>query len=116
VDKDVKSAQEINASLRHRTVKRIESKCKERESKDAGSIIATYECDLLNRNAIREIAEKLEDKINGIDVLITCNDQSNEDIFDTISTTLMSHYWVNISLQTFEYILNDLEIYVIVKA
>lgn len=55
-----------------------------------------YECDLLDRNAIREIARKIEDEIGGIDVLVTCAGQPNQDIFDMASTTLMSHYWVNV--------------------
>lgn len=56
-----------------------------------------YECDLLDRNAIREIARKIEDDVGGIDVLVTCAGQPNQDIFDMASTTLMSHYWVNIA-------------------
>lgn len=67
-------------------------------SECAEPLIAAYECNLLDRNAIREVAKKIEKEVGGIDVLVTCAGQSsNQDIFDVASTTLMSHYWVNVS-------------------
>jgi len=71
--------------------------CRKYGSENVKSAIVAYECDLLNRDAIREIAKKVEDEIGGIDVLVTCAGQSNEDIFDIASTTLKSHYWVSVS-------------------
>ena len=53
-----------------------------------------YECDLCNRDEIRSIAKKVKDEVGWVDVLVTCTGDSSQDIYDTISRTLMSHYWV----------------------
>lgn len=104
VDNDLRSLEEITTKLRsrYRRVKEIEPEhnSRERESRDVGPTIAAYECDLLNCNAVRKIAKKVEDEVGGIDVLVTCAGQPNQDIFDTASTTLMSHHWVSISQRT----------------
>ncbi|KAK0171545.1 hypothetical protein PV328_004988 [Microctonus aethiopoides] len=53
-----------------------------------------YQCDLTDRKAISTFAHKFKDEIGSvIDVLITCTGNSGQDIFDTVNTTLMSHYW-----------------------
>ncbi|XP_011304013.1 short-chain dehydrogenase/reductase family 16C member 6 isoform X2 [Fopius arisanus] len=52
-----------------------------------------YECDLKNRNAIRQFAGRVKNEIGRVDALVTCVGNSGQDIFDTVSTTLMSHYW-----------------------
>lgn len=70
---------------------------REHEQPNVGPTMVAYECNLLDRNAIREIAKKVEDEVGGIDVLVTCAGQPYQDIFDTATTTLMSHYWVSVS-------------------
>lgn len=54
-----------------------------------------YQCNLQDRNSIRGIAKKIQTEIGKIDVLVTCAGNPGQDIFDTVSTTLMSHYWVS---------------------
>ncbi|XP_011251611.1 estradiol 17-beta-dehydrogenase 11 [Camponotus floridanus] len=95
MDKDLRYVEEIIARLRSRCcrVEGIGPNYRKHELENEKPIIMTYECDLLDRNAIREIARKIEDDIGGIDVLVTCAGQPNQDIFDMASTTLMSHYW-----------------------
>ncbi|EZA54299.1 hypothetical protein DMN91_006502 [Ooceraea biroi] len=103
VDKNIRSAKEITARLRSRChMEGIGLEYRKSQPENAvGSIIAAYECDLLNRDAIREIVKKVEDKVNGIDILVTCTGQPNQDIFNTINTTLMSHYWTMLSFLPF---------------
>ncbi|XP_043678131.1 retinol dehydrogenase 10-B-like isoform X1 [Vespula pensylvanica] len=55
--------------------------------------ITAYQCNLLNHNGIHDIAKKVKNEIGGIDILVTCVGAAGQDIFDTASTTLMSHYW-----------------------
>lgn len=95
VDNDLRSLKEITTKLRSR-YRRVEEMqhSREGESRDARPIIVAYECDLLDCNAVRKIAKKVEDEVGGIDVLVTCVGQPNQDIFDMTSTTLMSHHWV----------------------
>lgn len=101
VDNDFRSVEEITTRLRLRCskVKGIGPDHREHEQKNVGPTMAAYECNLLDRNAIREIAKKVEDEVGGIDVLVTCIGQPNQDIFDTANTTLMSHYWVSVGQQ-----------------
>lgn len=94
MDKNIRSVEEITGRLKSRMSVGIAAERRKNEPENAGSIIAAYDCDLLNRDAIRVIAKKVEDKINGIDVLVTCTGQPHQDVFDTVSTTLMSHYWM----------------------
>lgn len=54
-----------------------------------------YACNLWDRDSIREIAGRVKDEVGDIDVLVTCAGNSCQDIFDTVNTTLMSHYWVS---------------------
>lgn len=95
MDKNLRYVEEIIARLRSRCcrVEGIGPNYRKHELEDEKPIIMAYECDLLDRNAIREIARKIEDDVGGIDVLVTCAGQPNQDIFDMASTTLMSHYW-----------------------
>lgn len=97
VDNDFRSVKEITARLKSRCnkVKGIAPDYREREQENVGPTLAAYECDLLDRNAIREIAKKVEDEVGGVDVLVTCAGQPYQDIFDITNTTLMSHYWVS---------------------
>ncbi|XP_011632814.1 estradiol 17-beta-dehydrogenase 11-like [Pogonomyrmex barbatus] len=103
VDNDFRSVEEIISRLRSRCykVKGIGSDHREHEQENVGPIMAAYECNLLDRNAIREIAKKVEDEIGGIDVLVTCAGQPYQDIFDTANTTLMSHYWMVLAFLPF---------------
>ncbi|XP_018315825.1 short-chain dehydrogenase/reductase family 16C member 6 isoform X2 [Mycetomoellerius zeteki] len=95
MDNDFRSVKEITTRLKSQCnkVKGIGPNHREKEQENVGPTMAAYECNLLDRNAIREIAKKVEDEVGGIDVLVTCAGQSYQDIFDTVNTTLMSHYW-----------------------
>ncbi|KYN07182.1 Short-chain dehydrogenase/reductase family 16C member 6 [Cyphomyrmex costatus] len=103
VDNDFRSVKEITARLKSRCnkVKGIGPKYREKEQENVGPTMAAYECNLLDRNAIREIAKKVEDEVGGIDVLVTCAGQPYQDIFDTANTTLMSHYWMVLAFLPF---------------
>ncbi|XP_012531650.1 estradiol 17-beta-dehydrogenase 11 [Monomorium pharaonis] len=103
VDNDFRSVEEITARLKSRCnkVKGIGPDHRECERENVGPTMAAYECDLLDRNAIREIAKKVEDEVGGIDVLVTCAGQPYQDIFDTANTTLMSHYWTVLAFLPF---------------
>ncbi|XP_032670329.1 retinol dehydrogenase 10-B-like [Odontomachus brunneus] len=99
VDNDLQSLEEITAKLRSRycRVEEIRSEHRECELREAEPTIVAYECDLLDCNSVRKIAKKVEDEVGGIDVLVTCAGQPNQDIFDTASTTLMSHHWATLA-------------------
>ncbi|XP_018059250.1 PREDICTED: epidermal retinol dehydrogenase 2-like [Atta colombica] len=103
MDNDFRSVKEITTRLKLRCnkVKGIGPNHREKEQENAGATMAAYECNLLDRNAIREIAKKIEDEIGGIDVLVTCAGQSYQDIFDTATITLMSHYWTMLAFLPF---------------
>ncbi|XP_072764038.1 short-chain dehydrogenase/reductase family 16C member 6 [Anoplolepis gracilipes] len=96
VDNNLRYVEEIIARLRSRCcrVEGIGPDYRKHESDNEKPMMMAYECDLLDRNAIREIARKIEDEVGGIDVLVTCAGQPNQDIFDMANTTLMSHYWM----------------------
>ncbi|XP_034943710.1 retinol dehydrogenase 10-B-like [Chelonus insularis] len=55
--------------------------------------VFAYQCDLWDRNAIREVAEKIKKDVRRIDILVTCAGNLQQDVFDIVSMTLMSHYW-----------------------
>lgn len=57
-----------------------------------------YECDLSDREQIRSTAQKIKDEVGRVDVLVTCVGNLDQDIFDTASKTLMSHFWVTFAL------------------
>ncbi|XP_063993565.1 short-chain dehydrogenase/reductase family 16C member 6-like [Diachasmimorpha longicaudata] len=66
-----------------------------------GKRVWAYECDLGNRNEIREVAERVMSDIGRVDALITCIGHPGLDIFDTVSTTLMSYYWTVVAFLPF---------------
>lgn len=103
VDNDFRSVKEITTRLKSRCnkVKGIGPNYREKKQENVGPIMAAYECNLMDRNAIREIAKKVEDEVGGIDILVTCAGQSYQDIFDTATTTLMSHYWTMLAFLPF---------------
>ncbi|XP_014486252.1 PREDICTED: retinol dehydrogenase 10-B-like [Dinoponera quadriceps] len=98
MDDDLRSLEEITTKLRsqYRRAREIEHN-RESASRDAESTITAYECDLLDYNALRKIAKKVEDEVGGVDVLVTCAGQPNQDIPDTATRTLMSHYWTTLA-------------------
>lgn len=53
-----------------------------------------YKCNSASRGEIFNVAERIHEDIGHVDVLITCDGDSNQNILDTVSTNLMSHYWV----------------------
>ena len=63
-----------------------------------------YGCDLSNREQIKNLARRIKDDVGYVDVLVTCTGSSEQELFDTISATLMSHYWVNESFFSIKYI------------
>ncbi|XP_076173224.1 estradiol 17-beta-dehydrogenase 11 [Ptiloglossa arizonensis] len=95
VDNDPKSIEETAFRLRT-CYPRIE-KVGPRHGKDntlgTRSTISAYGCNLLDRNDIRRTALKIKDEIGRVDVLVTCVGSLDQDIFDTTSKTLMSHFW-----------------------
>ncbi|EFN75605.1 Retinol dehydrogenase 10-A [Harpegnathos saltator] len=101
VDNDLRSLKEITAKLKSRycRVEEIGPLYNDggEESREVQPTIVAYECDLLDCNAVRKIAKKVEDEVGGIDILVTCAGQPNQDIFDTASTTLMSHHWATLA-------------------
>ncbi|KAG5306823.1 S16C6 reductase, partial [Acromyrmex insinuator] len=103
VDNDFRSVKEITTRLKSRCnkMKGIGPNYREKKQENVGPIMAAYECNLMDRNAIREIAKKVEDEVGGIDILVTCAGQSYQDIFDTATTTLMSHYWTMLAFLPF---------------
>lgn len=62
------------------------------------STLSGHVCDLLSKEDIRRTARKIKDERGRVDVLVTCVGTQNQDIFDTASRTLMSHFWVNLAL------------------
>ncbi|XP_050455938.1 estradiol 17-beta-dehydrogenase 11-like isoform X4 [Cataglyphis hispanica] len=96
VDNNLRYVEEIIARLKSRycKIEEIGPNHREHEVKNEKPVMMAYECDLLDRNTIREIARKIGNEIGGIDVLVTCAGQPNQDIFNMASTTLMSHYWM----------------------
>ncbi|CAB0030876.1 unnamed protein product [Trichogramma brassicae] len=58
-----------------------------------------YACNLCDRQQIKELAKKVRDEVGYLDTLVTCADSSEQEIFDAVSNTLMSHYWVGILQQ-----------------
>ncbi|XP_008215103.1 retinol dehydrogenase 10 [Nasonia vitripennis] len=52
-----------------------------------------YSCDLWDREQIKALAKRVKQDIGRVDVLVTCAGNSEQGIFDTVSRTLMSHYW-----------------------
>ncbi|KAK2587658.1 hypothetical protein KPH14_003777 [Odynerus spinipes] len=97
VDKVGKRVEEIASTLgsRYPQIEKEQLGTRQRKQDESRGKpkMAAYECDLLNRNDIRDIAKKVKDEVGGIDVLVTCVGTAGQDIFDTASTTLISHYW-----------------------
>ncbi|XP_033332932.2 short-chain dehydrogenase/reductase family 16C member 6 isoform X1 [Megalopta genalis] len=95
VDQDAEAIKRIASSLNARYP--IVEEVKPSHRKDASSGPRTgktaYECDLLNRDDIRKVAEKIKDEVGRVDILVTCVGSLDQDIFDTASKTLMSHFW-----------------------
>ena len=55
-----------------------------------------YSCNLWDREQIKVLARKVKEEVGRVDVLVTCAGSPEEGLFDTVSRTLMSHYWVGI--------------------
>lgn len=98
IDQDLKSANEIASDLRlkYRRVEKVSPEYRKEEYEDGRHKVTTfaYKCDLENVTEIRNVAKKVKDEVGWVNVLVTCNGNSSQDIFDTVSRTLMSHYWV----------------------
>lgn len=56
-----------------------------------------YSCDLRDREQIRSLAKRVKEDVGRVDVLVTCAGDPRDQLFDTVSRTLMSHYWVAIA-------------------
>lgn len=93
VDKDWETIEETVSRLKERHLI-VEARQRRNDSSRCGSMIFTYECDFLDKDAIRRTVQKVKKDIGRIDVLITCINESNENIFDASNRTLMAHFWV----------------------
>lgn len=95
IDNDLGSVEEVAARLatRYPRVEEIRPRHRKDDSQPPGPRIAAYKCDLLDREDIRETAKRIKGEMGRIDTLVTCVGHPNQDIFDTASRTLMSHYW-----------------------
>ncbi|XP_058798432.1 retinol dehydrogenase 10-B-like [Phymastichus coffea] len=52
-----------------------------------------YNCNLWDREQIKTLAKRMKEDVGRLDILITCAGSPDEAVFDTVSRTLMSHYW-----------------------
>ncbi|XP_006561757.1 retinol dehydrogenase 10-A isoform X3 [Apis mellifera] len=95
VDKDSKTIEETVTRLkqRHLIVEPRQRRSNDDSLSRSGSMIFTYECDFLDKDAIRGTVQKVKKDIGRIDVLITCINETNENIFDASNRTLMAHFW-----------------------
>ncbi|XP_031841232.1 estradiol 17-beta-dehydrogenase 11 [Nomia melanderi] len=95
VDHDSESIERIAAGLKGRYP--MVEEVKPNHDKDDSQRLKTrklaYECDLSDREQIRSTAQKIKDEVGRVDVLVTCVGNLDQDIFDTASRTLMSHFW-----------------------
>lgn len=87
-----KVAERLRASCPQRSIAEVKPGHRKEDSTERESATA-YSCDFLDRNDIIETARKIQRDVRRIDILVTCVGSSNQDIFDTASRTLMSHYW-----------------------
>lgn len=96
VGNDHKLIEETASRLKrqHLTTDETKPRHTENDSSRCSSTISAYECDFSNRDAIKRTAQKVKDDIGKINTLVTCIDNSNGDVFDTTSKTLMTHFWV----------------------
>ncbi|XP_051155727.1 estradiol 17-beta-dehydrogenase 11-like isoform X3 [Leptopilina boulardi] len=98
IDHNLKDAKEIASDLRikYPTVEKVGPEYRIKDNYHVKMEKCTnfaYECNLGNRSEINNVVKKVKDDFGGINILITCNGDSSQDIFDTITQTLMSHYW-----------------------
>lgn len=110
VDEVNDSVQQIASDLQSRYTdlkEDIETSQEKQDELRKNPKITAYRCNLLNHNGIHDIAKKVKNEIGGIDILVTCVGAAGQDIFDTASTTLMSHYWVSIISKFIFYFFND---------
>ncbi|KOC61584.1 Short-chain dehydrogenase/reductase family 16C member 6 [Habropoda laboriosa] len=95
VDNDSSSIKETESRLKRQypTIKEVRQSQRKDESSRCKPTISAYECNLLDREEIRRTAQKVKEDVGRVDVLVTCVGNPNQDIFDTASRTLMSHFW-----------------------
>ncbi|XP_076763305.1 retinol dehydrogenase 10-A isoform X2 [Xylocopa sonorina] len=95
VDNDYESIEETVSKLKQQysAIEEVEPSYRKNDSPRRKATISAYECDLLDKDEIRRTAQKVKEEIGRVDVLVTCVGDSNQDIFDTASRTLMSHFW-----------------------
>ncbi|XP_017881174.1 retinol dehydrogenase 10-A-like [Ceratina calcarata] len=94
VDSNSKLIEENVSKLRkqYQLVEKVDT-YRKNDSSVCRSAINSYECNLEDKDDIRRLAQKVKDDIGRVDILVTCVGDSNQDIFDTASRTLMSHFW-----------------------
>ncbi|XP_043261579.1 estradiol 17-beta-dehydrogenase 11-like [Colletes gigas] len=95
VDSDSNLIEETVSRLRtsYPRIEEVESRHSKNDTPRLKSTISSYECNLLNKDDIGRTARKIKDEIGRVDVLVTCVGTVDQDIFDTASKTLMSHFW-----------------------
>ncbi|XP_015111042.1 retinol dehydrogenase 10 isoform X2 [Diachasma alloeum] len=104
VDSDLESVRKTADELvsRYPVIEGVGPTHRKQDATDVlGKRVWAHECDLGNRNAIREVAKRVRSEIGRVDALITCVGNPGLDIFDTVSTTLMSHYWTVVAFLPF---------------
>lgn len=105
VDEEGSSVDETVAKLRARYGPRqLVQLGKEEDSRIATPRFSgyAYRCDLWDREQIKALAKRVKEDVGRVDVLVTCAGNPQDGLFDTVSRTLMSHYWV----RTFIYLLS----------
>ncbi|XP_012274464.1 short-chain dehydrogenase/reductase family 16C member 6-like [Orussus abietinus] len=95
VDTDLNRVKETTSSIVSRcsNVEDISPEHRRQDVSVAERKVYAYQCNLWDRHDILRLAKKTLDEVGRIDVLVTCVGHPGEDILDTVSTTLMSHYW-----------------------
>lgn len=96
LDNDLKLIEETASRLKQQrlTIEEVAPSHRKNDSPRCRSTISAYRCNFSDKDAIRRTAEKVKDDIGRIDILVTCIDNMNEDVFGTTSKILMSHFWV----------------------
>ncbi|OAD56022.1 Retinol dehydrogenase 10, partial [Eufriesea mexicana] len=95
LDNDCTVLEETASRLRKQypSIEEVKPTHRKDDSTPCCSAISVHECNLLDKNEIRRVAQKVKEDIGKIDVLVTCVGSPDQDIFDTASRTLMSHFW-----------------------
>lgn len=92
---DSNSVEKLASNLKRRylVVEEVRPRHRKDDSPRPRSTISSYRCDLLDRKDVQRTAGRIKDEVGRVNVLVTCVGNTDQDIFDTASRTLMSHFW-----------------------